>query len=104
MSDKAPISILTAPVKTHYIAIGIFAVLFGLFYVFMYVDQFKDMRDKIYKWRTSIFGSKTNDIMDNEYTNEPANEIDDDIDDENDDDTDNRIEKTNNMQEVLSPF
>ena len=69
--------------------------------MFMYVDQFKDIRDKIEKWRTSIFGSKPNDITDDESINERANEIDDDFDDE----PGNIIEnKTNNMREVLSPF
>ena len=90
-----PISILTASVKIHYIAIGIFAILFGLFYVFAYTDKFKDIRNQMEKWRTSVLGSKTTgravDISDNE------NETDDESDNESDD-------GANTIREILSPF
>jgi hypothetical protein len=88
MSSKEPISILTASAKTHFIAIGIFAILFVLFYILMYTDQFKDLRNKMEKWRTSISISKTIDFID-----ETENEIDDES-----------INETTNMREILSPF
>ena len=88
MSSKEPISILTASTKTHFIAIGIFTILFVVFYILMYTDQFKDMRNKMEKWRTSISVSKTIDFID-----ETENEIDDES-----------INETNNLQEILSPF
>jgi preprotein translocase subunit SecY len=94
MSSKEPISILNASAKTHYIAIGIFTILFGLFYVFMNTDQFKDIRTKMEKWRTSILGYKKNDDIDDESS-----------DDESDSESENEIDaQSNNIREVLSPF
>lgn len=92
MSTKEPISILTASTKTHFIAIGIFAVLVCIFYVVAYTDQFKDIRNKVEKWIASIFDSKTSDKKD---------EIDDEIDDEIEDEID---DESTNVRDVLSPF
>ena len=92
MSAVEQISILTASAKMHYIAICVFAILFGIFYAIAYVDQFEDVRNKIEKWRISIFGSKKNDIS-NEEIYEETNEIDD-----------NFANETNNVSETLSPF
>jgi hypothetical protein len=88
MSPKEPISILNASVKTHFIAIGIFSILTVVFYIFMYVDRFKDIRNKIEKWTTSISGSQIVDVI-----NETENEIDDES-----------INETTNLREILSPF
>jgi archaellum component FlaF (FlaF/FlaG flagellin family) len=92
MSAIEQISILTASAKIHYIAIGVFTILFGIFYAIAYIDQFKDVRNKIEKWRISIFGSKKNEIS-NEEVYEETNEIDDTLENE-----------TNNVRETLSPF
>jgi len=54
----------------------------------MYTDQFKNMRNEMEKWRTSISVSKTIDFID-----ETENEIDDES-----------INETTNMREILSPF
>jgi hypothetical protein len=90
MSDKEPISILTASAKTHYVAIVIFAVLFGLFYVFKYTDYFKSIKDTINQWGIKIVSDPNND---------KTNDTDDD---ESDDDFDELNNKTT-IRDVLSP-
>lgn len=91
MSDNEPISILTASAKTHYLAIVIFAVLFGLFYVFKYTDYFKSMKDTLNQWGIP-FVSNTNDDKDTDID-----------DDKSDDDFDEQNNKTT-IRDVLSPF
>jgi hypothetical protein len=103
MSTKETVSILSAPAKTHYIAICIFVILFGFLYVFMYSDQFKGIRTKLAEWRTPFSSllrlekpsengsmSKKNDDVDSDYGDESDNESID--------------EESNNIREVLSPF
>ena len=94
MSDKEPISILTASIKTHFIAIVIFAVLFGLFYLFKSTDYFKSIKDKLNQWGIP-FISDTNKDTDTD--------TDGDDDDESDDDFDELNNKTT-IRDVLSPF
>jgi uncharacterized membrane protein YgaE (UPF0421/DUF939 family) len=96
MSVAEHISILTASAKVQYIAIGIFTIAFGIFYAIAYIDQFKDIRNKIEQWRTSIFGSKKSDLANepvNKQNNQQNNTIDDEMENE-----------TSNLQETLSPF
>jgi hypothetical protein len=88
--SKEHISILTASAQTHYIAIVIFAILFGLFYVFNYTDQFKDIRTKLGNW-TTTHKTTTND-------SEKA------IDDESDTESENESIDDDSMRDVLSPF
>uniref|UniRef100_A0A6C0JWC5 Uncharacterized protein n=1 Tax=viral metagenome TaxID=1070528 RepID=A0A6C0JWC5_9ZZZZ len=108
MSTKEDISILTASVQTHFVAIGIFILLFGLFYVFTYTDQLKDMRNKMEKWRKSIYGYKI------DYIDEPSNEgrvggtVDSDpfsgLRSKKENEDDDEIDEHNNIREVLLPF
>jgi hypothetical protein len=93
MSDKEPVSILTASAKIHYIAIGVFVILLGLFYVYAYTEYFKSIKDVISKWKAYFSNTKKDDDM-----NEPE---DDESDDESTDD-----EKTHNedTRSLLSPF
>jgi hypothetical protein len=87
-----PISILTASAKIHYIAIGIFTILFGLFYVFAYTNQFKDIRNQMENWRTSVLGSK------------PTDEAVDISDNENESDDESIDDESKILREILSPF
>lgn len=94
MSDKEPVSILTASAKIHYIAIGVFAIVFGLFYVYAYTEYFKSMKDVISKWKAYFSNTK----KDDDVVNQPE---DDESDDESTD-----AEKTHNedTRSLLSPF
>jgi len=95
MSDKEPISILTASIKTHFIAIVIFAVLFGLFYLFKSTDYFKSIKDTLNQWGIP-FISDTNKDKDKDTDT-------DGDDDESDDDFDELNNKTT-IRDVLSTF
>ena len=97
MSDKEPISILTASIKTHFVAIVIFAVLLGLSYVFKYTDYFKSIKDILNNWGVP-FLSDTNDDKKKDITS-----LDEDSDAESDDDFDELNNKTT-IRDVLSPF
>jgi hypothetical protein len=96
MSDKEPVSILTASAKIHYIAIGVFAILLGVFYVYAYTEYFKSIKDVISKWKTYFSNTKKDDDI-NQPEDEPENETDDESDDD---------EKTHNedTRSLLSPF
>lgn len=96
MSDKEIISLFNVPAKTHYIAICIFVLLFGLFYVFSYTNYFKSTKDLMEKWKTNILGSKLTDIVD-----VSDNDI---IDDEPDEEKVEVTDDHNNTLELLSPF
>jgi len=65
MSDKEPISILTAPAKIHYVAIVIFAILFGLFYVFKHTEYFKYLKDILNQWGFTLLNND-DDVKSNE--------------------------------------
>jgi hypothetical protein len=97
MSDKEPISLLTASIKTHFVAIVIFTVLFGLFYVFKYTDYFKSIKDILNNWGVP-FLSDTNDDKKKYITS-----LDEDSDAESDDEID-ELNNNKNIRDVLSPF
>ena len=82
--ESEPISILTVPANTHYIAIIIFAIVAILYYVFTYTSMFKSIKN-LFTVSKSM-DDKTND------TNDTEDEI-----------YENNFESTN-MQELISPF
>lgn len=92
MTDTEPVSILTASAKTHYVAILIFAVLFGLFYVFHYTNYFKSIKDVLQKWGLPFMSD----------TNEDTT-LDNDMDHTNSNDEMDELNKTT-MEDILSPF
>ena len=79
MTDKAPVSILTASPKIHYMAVIIFAILFVIGYGFIRTDYFKSLNDYIGKW-IPMFSSRT-------QNNNAIDDSDKDSDKDSDDDS-----------------
>jgi len=91
MTDKAPVSILTASPKIHYIAVVIFAILFVIGYGFIRTDYFKSIQEYLEKWNPMFSNSNKN-----------KNTVDD-SDNESDKDSDDDSIELNNTNETTMP-
>ena len=113
--DKAPVSILTASAKIHYIAIFIFAIFAGIFYVVMYADYFNPIKKVIQKW-TMMFSEKNKpsdmdmdmvdiDELGNEQNDEPDNNSASNVQEDVNQDIENpQNNYYNTIRGLLSPF